>query len=292
MIIACIPAYNEGQTIGAIVKSTLPYVDLVVVCDDGSSDETAVIAESNGAIVIKHAVNQGKGAALKESFKEAVSRGGSIFVMLDGDGQHTPEDIQFLIEPILNDEADVVLGSRYVEGASSNPPFYRRVGLKIIHSVYNLSNMKNFTDTQSGFRAFNKHALSYVLNTSEKGYNIETEQLIKLGRNGLRLREVPIQVIYDVPNPSKRNPLNHGVQILYFLFNLVISEKPLQFLGIPGLIFVGAGLITTINFLSTFNYTHYFSVPWAIISMGFILFGFILILNAITLHQIKQLKGK
>jgi len=152
--------------------------------------------------------------------------------------------------------------------------------------------MKNFTDTQSGFRAFNKHALSYVLDTSENGYNIDTEQLFKLGRNGLRFREVPIRVLYDVPKPSKKNPINHGLQVLSFLFNLVISEKPLIYLGTSGLIFVGTGLVTSLNFISIYYDTKYFSMPWAIISMGFILFGFILLMNAITLHQIRAFRGK
>ncbi|MEM2613688.1 MAG: glycosyltransferase family 2 protein, partial [Nitrososphaerota archaeon] len=112
-VIACIPAYNEEKTIAKVILKTKKYVDKVIVCDDGSIDMTAEIAEALGAEVIRHERNMGYGAAISSLFKKAVEEGADIMVTLDGDGQHDPDEIPKLIKPIVEDEADVVIGSRF-----------------------------------------------------------------------------------------------------------------------------------------------------------------------------------
>jgi len=116
-IIACIPAYNEEATIAKVIIQTQKYVDKIIVCDDGSSDLTGLIAERLGAEVIRHERNLGKGAALRSLFKKAKELKAEIIVTLDADFQHDAADIPKLIKPILDGEADVVVGSRYFKGA-------------------------------------------------------------------------------------------------------------------------------------------------------------------------------
>ncbi|HID17259.1 TPA: glycosyltransferase family 2 protein, partial [Candidatus Bathyarchaeota archaeon] len=133
-IIACIPAYNEEETIAKVVIQAQKNVDKVIVCDDGSNDLTGVIAEGLGAEVLRHERNLGKGAALRSLFRRAEELGADVTVTLDGDGQHDPADIPRLVEPILRGEADVVVGSRYFGGepAGEGMPRYRRFGLKAV----------------------------------------------------------------------------------------------------------------------------------------------------------------
>ncbi len=149
-----IPAYNEELTIGSVVALARKYGDVLVV-DDGSSDRTSEIAQNAGAIVVKHETNMGKGAALRTGFDYALANGYDAAVCLDADGQHNPGEIPKLLEPILKDEADMVIGSRFLDGAKKSIPLYRRLGLWILNTTTNASLNGNLkvTDSQSGFRA-------------------------------------------------------------------------------------------------------------------------------------------
>ena len=158
-ILACIPAYNEEKTIGAILDQAFRHVEQVVVCDDGSTDGTNEVARRKGATVVRNPYNMGKGRALQACFRLADRIAPDVIVVMDADGQHDPEDIPRLVAPILEGEADLVIGSRYVEGSSTDAPLYRRVGLSIVN-VFNQTANDDVKDTQSGFRAFNKDALS------------------------------------------------------------------------------------------------------------------------------------
>jgi glycosyltransferase involved in cell wall biosynthesis len=126
-VVACIPAFNEEGRIGGVVVQARKYVDRVVVCDDGSGDLTGEIAEGLGAVVIRHGRNLGKGAALRSAFLRARELGADVVVMLDADGQHDPEEIPGLVEPILKGAADMVVVSRYAEGSKTDAPLYRAI---------------------------------------------------------------------------------------------------------------------------------------------------------------------
>jgi len=126
-VVACIPAFNEEGSIAGVVVRAGKYVDRVVVCDDGSVDLTGEIAEGLGAVVIRHEGNRGKGAALRSAFLRARELGADVVVMLDADGQHDPEEIPGLVEPILKGAADMVVGSRYAEGSKTDAPLYRAI---------------------------------------------------------------------------------------------------------------------------------------------------------------------
>ena len=130
--VACIPAFNEENTIGSVVKKSLEYVDKVIVCNDGSRDKTAKNAEKSGAIVISHVKNLGKGAAMQTLFQQTKDIQADVMVTIDGDGQFSPEEIPKLIDPIIYDKYDVVIGQRF---SSEQMPYYRRVGNKALEKI-------------------------------------------------------------------------------------------------------------------------------------------------------------
>ena len=139
-VVAGLPMYNEEETIGTVITNVLEHVDEVICVDDGSSDSSARIAEACGAIVHRHRVNRGYGGALKSLFAKAREMNADCLVILDSDGQHNTEDIPNMLEPILSEEADFVIGSRFVEGGGSEEmPAYRRLGIKVITAASNLS---------------------------------------------------------------------------------------------------------------------------------------------------------
>ncbi|CAG0974962.1 MAG: glycosyltransferase family 2 protein, partial [Candidatus Methanoperedens sp.] len=153
-IIAILPAFNEEISIGSMVLHARDHAERVIVVDDGSSDRTAEIAGFAGAEVIRHTKNMGKGVALKTGFDLAGRNGAKVIVTMDTDGQHDPEEIPKLVAPILQGEADIVNGSRYMNGKDRNTPFYRRVGQNVLDKATNFNSGLQLTDTQSGFRAF------------------------------------------------------------------------------------------------------------------------------------------
>ncbi|MGN0104307.1 glycosyltransferase family 2 protein [Methanobrevibacter ruminantium] len=210
-VVAIIPAYNEEKALADVIGKTLDYVDEVIVVDDGSSDKTSEVAVEAGARVIKHSVNLGKGEALKSGFKAI--EGDSIIITIDGDGQHNPNEIPDLVRPIIEDSADLVNGSRYMNGPEENTPAYRRVGQKVLDIATNISAGTKVTDSQSGFRAFSSKSKN-VFRFKDTGFGIESEMLVDAAEAGLKIVEVPITVSYDL-NGSTKDPITHGVGVLF-----------------------------------------------------------------------------
>lgn len=236
-----IPAYNEELTIGSVVALAKKYGDVLVV-DDGSSDRTSEIAKEAGAIVIRHERNVGKGQALKTGFEYALSRGYDFVVTLDADGQHNPDEIPLLVDPIMKGEADLVIGSRYLNGSKKEIPFYRRLGLWVLNKGTKAASGLE-VDSQSGFRAMNRKALESIDLESED-YSVETDMVVKAKEKGIRIREVPISVRYDVPNKHKKNPLFHGLSVLASIVSLIGYRRPLLLFGVLSLIsFIVAGVL-------------------------------------------------
>ena len=153
-VVVVIPCYNEVISIGSLVLRSQHYTDHIVVIDDGSNDKTTEVARLAGARVIRHKVNRGKGASIKTAFSYAKAAGADILVLLDGDGQHNPDEIPLLIEPILKGEADIVNGSRFLAKAEHNVPKYRRIGQEFLTFLTNSASRQKLTDSQNGFRAF------------------------------------------------------------------------------------------------------------------------------------------
>ena len=209
-LVAIIPAYNEEKALPDVISKTLKYVDKVIIVNDGSDDKTEEVAMGAGAEVINHIINLGKGEALKSGFKSV--NDDSIIITIDGDGQHNPDEIPNLIKPIIEDGADLVNGSRYMNGPEENTPAYRRVGQKVLDIATNISAGIKVTDSQSGFRAFSPRARD-CFRFKDTGFGIESEMLVDAAEAGLKIVEVPITVRYDVDGSTK-DPITHGVGVL------------------------------------------------------------------------------
>ncbi|MDE1764228.1 MAG: glycosyltransferase family 2 protein, partial [Thaumarchaeota archaeon] len=208
MKLVCIPAYNEEKVIGDVIKRSLKYADKVIVCDDGSTDNTAKIAKESGATVISHKKNEGYGASIITLFDRARQENADIMVTIDGDGQHNPDQISLLVNTLQENNVDVVVGSRFLDKSSSTP-VYRRQGIKIITSAANFGTDFKVSDAQSGFRAYSKRAIESI-HPTETGMAVSTEILLKISNKGLALAEVPITVSYN-GDTSTQNPVPHGV---------------------------------------------------------------------------------
>jgi glycosyltransferase involved in cell wall biosynthesis len=290
LIVACIPAYNEHKSIADIVSKVSEHVDHVIVCDDGSKDTTGKIAEKCGAIVVRNPKNMGKGAALKNCLKVARKLSADVVVTLDADGQHNPGDIPKLFRPIMRGEADLVIGSRYLEGSSMDPPLYRRVGLSVINSL-GQSAMVSVKDTQSGFRAFNKKVLELFADSDETGFGVESEQLAIARRFDLRVEEVPITIRYGgIENTSKKDPVTHGLELVTVALKLLVQDRPLMMIGFPGALFIASSMVTGYLFVKDFNLFGYFSVPMALITFTFLIIGTLLVLCSLIFYAIYLLK--
>lgn len=209
-VVVGIPAHNEEHSIGNVVQSLLRLADIVVVCDDGSNDRTAQIAESSGAIVLRHASNMGYGASLSTIFGFARETGADILVTFDGDGQHQADDFARLVAPILGGEADIVIGSRFL--GEVPVPLMRRLGIRIINAVVNGYTRLPLTDTQSGLRSYNRSAIQKI-EISEPGMAASTEILIKAHLLGLRVKEAPANTVY-LEKKSIMGTFWHGFSVL------------------------------------------------------------------------------
>ena len=216
-VIVAVPALNEEVAIGSIVLRARQYADEVIVIDDGSKDNTAHIARLAGATVIPHPKNEGKGAAIRDAFMYARTNNADVLVLIDGDGQHNPDEIPQLIRPILNKEADLVNGSRFLKDANGNGngnhvPKYRRVGQEVLTMATNTGTKQNITDTQNGFRAFSRKTFN-CFSFKQNGMAVESEMLMDAAGANMTIKEVPIDVRYDVKG-STYNPVTHGVGVL------------------------------------------------------------------------------
>jgi len=288
-VIAGIPAYNEEKTIAKVVILTKKYVDKVIVVDDGSEDMTAEIARALGAEVIKHKENMGYGAALRTMFHKAREENADILVILDADGQHDPREIPRLIEPIMRGEADIVVGSRFL--GRTDVRKYRALGVKMITKATNILAGTNLSDAQSGFRAYNKKAIQLIRPT-EDGMGVSVEILIQAIDRNLRIKEVPITIRYGGLDTSTEHPIKHGAGVMNALISKTIGRRPLRYLGVPGFLFIGVGLFFVAWLISLYNQTKYFSIPMALIAVGFISTGILSILTAIQIHIIRNLEKK
>ena len=159
-VVVGIPAFNEEKAIARVILEAQKFADAVVVCDDGSTDLTAEIAERLGADVIKHERNSGYGAAIRSLFGRARELGADVLVTLDADGQHDANEIPNVLKPILQNKADIVVGSRFIDAqGTTEMPLYRRFGAKIITKLVNGSSKNGISDAQSGFRAYNRQTM-------------------------------------------------------------------------------------------------------------------------------------
>lgn len=287
-IIAAIPAFNEEYTIGKVVLLTQKYVDLVIVCDDGSEDLTGEIAKRVGAMVIRHEKNLGKGAALRSLFKKALELGADVVVTLDADNQHDPNDIPKLIAPILRGEVDIVNGSRFLRDIGNEIPLHRKLGNKFLSKLTNTASNVNVTDTQSGFRAYSRKALERIEITTD-GIGVDTEILLKA--NGLRIKEVPITCRYRGIK-AKRNPFKHGFEVLVTIINYIVEKRPLLMVGVPGLLVFTGGFFMLFYVIYKYFQIHQLALGTMLLAITSIIVGIFAMFTALVLYTITKEKSK
>lgn len=282
-----IPAYNEEKNISDILQKLSKIADTIIVCDDGSTDNTAKIAEKMGSIVISHKKNMGYGAAIRSLFLKARELNSDILVTLDADGQHRVEDVIPIVDPIIKNKADLVIGSRFLNDNQENIPKYRKAGIKMITKLANVSLENAITDSQSGFRAYGKNVLTKIM-PSEYGMGVSNEILIKSSKNGFKIIEVPIVVSYD-GDTSTHNPLSHGASVTLSTLKFISIEHPLKFYGLPGIGFTMFGLFFMIWTIGIFSETRQILLSTAILSVGGLIIGTTLMMTSILLYSMVNL---
>jgi len=284
-IVALIPAYNEERYIGSVVLKTRKQVDAVIVVDDGSTDLTAEIAEAAGAVVVRHEVKQGKGKALNTGFRRSRELDPAAVIMLDGDGQHLPAEIPQILAPVLRGEADLVVGSRYLQ-KRGGVPRHRVWGHRVFTTLTNVLSGKRTTDSQSGFRAFSPRAIVDATFSSD-GFSVESEMQFLAKEHNLRLVEVPITA--DYAEQGKRPVVGHGLIVLNGVLRMVGQYRPLLFFGLPGLIVLLAGIGWGGWVVIIYQRSNQLAVGYALISLLLTILGSLSLFAGIMLHSIRAL---
>ena len=279
-----IPAYNEEKNIAGIISKLKKYADSIIVCDDGSSDLTGDISEQLGAIVIKHSKNRGYGAAINSLFLKAKELESDVFLTLDADGQHRVEDIPIVTDPIIKNEVDLVIGSRFLDTKSEEMPNYRKVGIKIITKITNLSIKEKLTDSQSGFRAYSRKALQEITPTDD-GMGVSTEILIKASNLELKVAEVPIKVNYN-GDTSTHDPVSHGTSVILSTIKFTSIHNPLKFYGIPAVIFLIIGLSFVAWTVQIYAESQQIITNVSLIGIGCVVIGTVFLMTAVILFSI------
>jgi len=283
-IIVGIPAFNEEKNIAVLITQLKKIADKIIVCNDGSTDLTSKIAEELGATMINHEKNLGYGAAIRSIFLKSKDLDGDILVTFDADGQHRIEDVNRVINPIINGESDLVIGSRFLDESAKEVPRYRKAGIKLITKITNVTIKKQLTDSQSGFRAYSKKVLN-ELNPSELGMGISTEILIKASAKNFRISEVPIKIIYK-GDTSTHNPISHGSSVLLSTIKFTSIEHPLKFYGVPSMIFFAIGLLFTSLSIEYYADIGRLNTNLTLIGAGSILIAVVLLVTGILLYSL------
>ena len=278
-----IPAFNEEKNIASIIMKLKKVTDHIIVCNDGSTDMTEEISKELDVIVINHSRNMGYGSAIRSIFLKAKELQADILVTFDADGQHRVEDIQSVTQPIIDNKADIVIGSRFLENKSDIPE-YRKFGIKVITKITNSSLKEKLTDSQSGFRAYSKNVLKDVT-PSESGMGVSTEILIKASNAGHKIAEVPITIMYG-SDTSTHNPVSHGTSVLFSTIKFTSIEHPLKFYGIPAIIFLGIGFVFMLWTFQTYAVEKEIITNIALIGIGSLVIGIVFLLSAILLYSL------
>ena len=195
----------------------------MIIVDDGSTDNTAEKAKAAGAEIIRHERRQGAGAATRSAFEVAKTRNADVLVTLDGDGQHNPDEVPQVLAPVLRGEADLVIGSRFLQPALNHAPKYRIFGIDAITCLYNFGSSVKVSDSQSCFRAHSR-SIFEAINITEEGFGFSVQVLIEARKRGFVITEVPISCIYHSEG-SSLNPIAHGLGVVWNVVKLRIKNE-------------------------------------------------------------------
>lgn len=249
-VIIGIPAYNEAATVGDIVRRARTDGVEVLVVDDGSDDRTAAAARAAGATVVSHEQNRGYGAALGTLFRLAHEADIDHLVVVDADGQHDPEEALTLVDTQRSSGDDIVVGSRFVAGAQTDMPLYRRVGVAGINALIAVAlrlgySSNRIADTQSGFRAYSAEAIEMLACRTDlsDGMDASIDILFRAADENCTVTETPVDVTYDVAEANTHNPVVHGGVLVRNVLARVLSDRPVRMLGVPGSVCLVVGAV-------------------------------------------------
>lgn len=226
LISVVIPVFNEESTLGDIierVKATIKktrFLYEILVIDDCSTDNSLEVSKSKKVKVYRLKRHMGKGYALRLGFKEAK---GEIIVTLDSDGSHNPEELPKLLDPILKNEADFVIGSRFLCEQNIFHKNLNKIGVRLFNFIVKMLTGKEVTDSQSGYRAA-KSVVFKKTNLKSNGYEIESEMLIKALKNGFKAKEISIKFEQRTYGKSKLDPLKDGVKIFLSILAAYVGD--------------------------------------------------------------------
>ena len=219
-MIVLIPAFNEEDTLAPVlrsVRSAQPGAEIVVV-DDGSLDGTAALAAAEGSAVLRHPFNLGYGAALQTGYKYALARGANELVQMDADGQHEAGEIDAILAPLRADEADLVIGSRFLEESSYAMGHTRDLGRRVFGLLGRIAGVE-ISDPTSGFQALNRRTLDLYTESFFPHDYPDVDVLVTAARRGIRIREEPVRM-HESPRAST---LHGGTRAIYYVYKMLLS---------------------------------------------------------------------
>jgi glycosyltransferase involved in cell wall biosynthesis len=287
-VVAIIPAYNEERHVGSVVLRLRHVLDTVIVVNDGSVDATEEVARLAGAQVISHLNNKGYGAAIQTGLAAAQKLTPRGVVLMDADGQHRVEDVFDLVRPILEDEADVAVGSRFADDRT-RVPRVRRAAQHGLTWLTNIGSGVKLTDSQSGMRAFGPRALD-ALTLSSTSMSAASEMQFLAGDARLRVCEVPIEIRYF--GETKRSAVSQGLDVLNGIIRLVSLRRPLLFIGLPGLLVTILGVALALDVVQTFDRVHILQPGLLIFSVAFVILGMLSLFTAVVLNALQGLRSE
>ncbi len=291
------PAFNEEEKIEQVISylpRELKNIDVIeyLVIDDGSIDKTATLAQSSGAQIVSHGKNRGVGAAFHSALRFALENNVDILVGIDADGQFDPKEIPDLIQPILDEKADMVIGNRFVSGIPENMSKIKYWGNQKIAKLISSITGQNFRDVSCGYRAYSREALLRLNIFGEFTYTHET--ILSLAYQGLQVAEHPIKVIY-YPNRKSRvasSIFHYAVQTSKIILRVLLDYRPMRVFGISGFFFVIVGIGFETFLFGYYFLKHSFS-PYkttGFIGLGFIIFGMLILMMALIADMLNRLR--
>ncbi len=292
-IAVLIPCYNEELTIAKVIQDfrrVLPEA-VVYVYDNNSKDRTAEIARENGAIVHREP-RQGKGNVVRSMFRQIDA---DYYIMVDGDDTYPAEFAHKLLEPLVNGEADMTIGDRLSNGSyrAENKRAFHDIGNRLVQSLIGALFKNDIQDIMTGYRGFTRYFVK-TMPVLSGGFEIETEMSIHALDKKFLIREIPIDY-RDRPegSNSKLDTYRDGIRVLGTIVTLFKDYRPLPFFSLVALLLFVLGVLVGIPVISEFVRLHYiYKVPSAILALGLVLVGVMLLLNGLVLDTMVKMNRK
>ncbi len=286
-IAVLIPCYNEEQTVAQVVKDFRKFLPeaVIYVFDNNSTDKTAENARAAGAEVVFE-LHKGKGNVVRAMFEKITA---DVYLMVDGDSTYPAEFAHALVQPILDEKADVVVGRRVAVRREKAYPLFHQFGNKLVCGLVNTLFKADFKDVMSGYRAFSRYFVD-AIPLSSKGFEIETEMAIKSMVLDMVVREIDVDYIErPAGSESKLNTFRDGMRVINAIVTILRYARPLLLFGLLGIFSFSLGIISgavvIVEFIKTRYITH---VPLAILSVGFVMFGLVSGVTGLILDNIKN----